>query len=132
MSDAVLEPGCSPSPTNCPDTAVLSWGSTYPQACCPTFRMRQENGGDFLRPHFDWFELKTLYDALKFTDLRPLLDYYSSGLMKLGDTAGQVSESQWERVYDAMSKKVRGAIHQAGYFSIPKIAGFFLLRKPGD
>jgi ubiquinone/menaquinone biosynthesis C-methylase UbiE len=56
----------------------------------PKVRFSLENGSDFLRPHFPWFESKLLYDALKFTESQPLMDYYASGFMKHGDIDHQI------------------------------------------
>lgn len=88
-----------------------------------------ENGSDFLRPHFQWFELKVLYDVLKFTESQPLMDYYSSGFMKYGDKDNQISDKKWQCVYDFVREQVDGIINRDGCFSVSKTAGFFVAQK---
>lgn len=95
----------------------------------PNVRFSLENGPDFLRPHFNWFESKLLYDDLKFTKSQPLMDYYSSGFMKHGDTERQISNEQWQYVYDLVRGQVDTIIAKNGSISIPKIAGFFVAQK---
>jgi ubiquinone/menaquinone biosynthesis C-methylase UbiE len=98
----------------------------------PNVRFSLENGSDFLRPHFDWFESKLLYDALKFKESQPLMDYYTSGFMKHGDTEHEVSDEQWQRVYGLVRDQVDEIIIREGWFSLPKTAGFFVARKAVD
>jgi ubiquinone/menaquinone biosynthesis C-methylase UbiE len=95
----------------------------------PNVRFSLENGSDFLRPHFQWFESKVLYDVLKFTESQPLMDYYSSGFMKHGDTDNQISDEQWQCVYDIVREQVDKIISREGCFSVPKTAGFFVAQK---
>jgi SAM-dependent methyltransferase len=96
----------------------------------PNVRFSLENGSDFLRPHFQWFESKVLYDVLKFMKSQPLMDYYSSGFMKHGDTDKQISNEQWQCVYDFVREQVDEIINKDGSFSVPKTAGFFIAQKP--
>lgn len=96
----------------------------------PYVRFSLENGPEFLRLHFEWFESNVLYDALKFTDSQPLMDYYSSGFMKLGDTDNQTSDDQWQSVYDFIREQVDNIIERDGCYSLPKTGGFFIMEKP--
>lgn len=96
----------------------------------PNVRFSLENGSDFLCPHFVWFESRVLRDVLKFTDSQPLMDYYASGFMKLGDTANAIADEQWHRVYEWVRKQVDDMISRYGHFSLPKTAGFFVVQKP--
>jgi ubiquinone/menaquinone biosynthesis C-methylase UbiE len=98
----------------------------------PNVRFSLENGPDFLRPHFQWFESKILYDVLKFTESQPLMDYYSSGFMKHGDTDNQISDEQWQCVYDFVREQVDKIINRDGCFSVPKTSGFFVAQKPQE
>ncbi|WJH35550.1 class I SAM-dependent methyltransferase [Paenibacillus sp. CC-CFT747] len=95
----------------------------------PTMRFSLENGSDFLRPHFDWFDSKLLYDVLKFNQSQPLMDYYASLLMKRGDTEHEVSDEHWLNVYGLVRDQVDEIINQQGCFSLPKTAGFFVAGK---
>ncbi|MDB5085444.1 MAG: Transcriptional regulator [Bacilli bacterium] len=96
----------------------------------PNVGFSLENGSDFLRPHFQWFESNVLYDLLKFTDPEPLMDYYSSGVMKHGDTDNEISDNQWQCVYDFVREEVVTIINGDGCFSLPKTAGFFVAQNP--
>lgn len=96
----------------------------------PNVRFSLENGSEFLRPHFEWFESNVLYDVLKFTNSQPLMDYYSSGFMKLGDIDKQIANEQWQSVYDFVREQVDTLLERDGCYSLPKIAGFFTMEKP--
>jgi ubiquinone/menaquinone biosynthesis C-methylase UbiE len=95
----------------------------------PTMGFSLENGSTFLRPYFDWFESKSLYDVLRFKESQPLMDYYASLLMKRGDTEHEVSDEHWRNVYGFVRDQVNEIIKLQGCFSLPKTAGFFVASK---
>lgn len=95
----------------------------------PNVRFSLENGSEFLRTHFEWFESTILYDALRFSDSQPLMDYYSSGFMKHGDIDHQVSDEQWKLVYHLVREHIDAAIATHGCYSVPKTGGFFTMKK---
>ncbi|WP_164491626.1 class I SAM-dependent methyltransferase [Staphylospora marina] len=97
-------------------------------------RFSVENGASFIRPHFSWFELRTLCDQIVVRSSEALMEYYASGMMERGYEEGtelrtQIPDSLIEELYHAVRKKVDRIIEREGEFRMQKQTGCFIAVK---
>ncbi len=97
----------------------------------PVKRFSLENGADYLRHHFSWFEQFLLHDQRQVPTVQDVLEYYQAGMIEWAFEQAQIdiTEDQLKQLYQLVGERLETIIEEEGAFRESKLGGFFLAHK---
>jgi ubiquinone/menaquinone biosynthesis C-methylase UbiE len=97
----------------------------------PMKRFSLENGADYLRHHFPWFEQLLLHDQRQVPTVQDVLEYYQAGMIDWAFEQAQVkiTEEQLNQLYQLVGERLEAIIQEEGAFRESKLGGVFIAYK---